>query len=108
VVPSRSLGSLERRDFLLVEDVEQGTRNKELEGAAQAPWYLPVLQSGSLVPSSLFLVPNLQEAPLVSDVASRTEADATRDRAVVRTGEGPAIDFPTREARATLLALLLT
>jgi hypothetical protein len=108
VVPSRSLGSLERRDFLLVEDVEQGTRNKELEGAAQAPWYLPVLQSGSLVPRSLFLVPNLQEAPLVSGVSGRLKADANRDRAVVRTGEGPAVVFPSREARASLVALLLT
>ena len=45
---------------------------------------------------------------MVSDVAGRIAADAIRDRAVVRTGEGPAAVFPSREARASVLALLLT
>ena len=48
------------------------------------------------------------EALLVSDVAGPTVAEATRDQAVVRTGEGPAAVFPSRETRPTLLALLLT
>lgn len=45
---------------------------------------------------------------MVSDVAGLTEADATRDRAVVRTGEGPAAVVPTGDARVSHLALLLT
>ena len=45
---------------------------------------------------------------MVSDVASPSQAEAIRDRAVVRTGEGPAFSFPTREVRGSVLALLLT
>lgn len=61
-----------------------------------------------LVPRPMFLVPDTQEAPLVSDVAGRIDAAATRDRAVVRTGDRPATSLPPREARVSLLALLLT
>ena len=45
---------------------------------------------------------------MVSDVASPSQAEAIRDRAVVRTGEGPAFSFPAREVRGSVLALLLT
>lgn len=45
---------------------------------------------------------------MVSDVAGCMQPEATRDRAVVRTGDGPATALPTREAHASLLALLLT
>jgi hypothetical protein len=62
----------------------------------------------SPVPGSLFLVPDTREAPLVSAVARPFAAEATRDRAVARTGEGPVAAAPSRDSRSTPLALLLT
>ena len=45
---------------------------------------------------------------MVSDVAGRYVAEATRDRAVVRTGDGAMASFLSQDSRPSLLALLLT
>lgn len=45
---------------------------------------------------------------MVSDVGGWKQAAATRDRAVVRTGDRPAVSLSASKAHASLLALLLT
>ena len=86
-------------------EVEHGIRSKELEEARTSA--CPLHASSWLVPHPLRLVPDKREAPLVSDVAGRIAADATRDRAVVRTGEGTASGGSAVATRSSLLALLL-
>ena len=90
-----------------MDDMERETRTWELKQVACAQSLLLVSRS-RLVPGAQFVVPHSQEAPMVSDVASPSQAEAIRDRAVVRTGEGPAFSFPAREVRGSVLALLLT
>lgn len=55
-----------------------------------------------------FPTPNVQEAPMVSDVAVGFTAAATRDRAVRRTGSGTTHGAPAENAGSSPLALLLT
>jgi len=81
-----------------MNDMQRATSNQQQKGHEDSQSLM--LAAGCLLPG--------REAPMVSDVASPTAAEATRDRAVVRTGEGLAAVFPSREARPSLLALLLT
>ena len=80
MVPSRSLGSLENRDFLLVEQVQEASSNKQHRKHEELYSLLPVARCLPLAP---------REANKVSVVAGSLFADATRDRAVVRAGEAP-------------------
>ena len=97
------------RDFLLKDCVEvrQAVMKWEQGSAATTP-LSPRVRRSPLVELSTSCVADKQEAPLVSAVASSSAAEATRDRAVVRTGDGPAAGGETPDARVSLLALLLT
>ena len=101
MVPSRSPGSLGDGTFCLVDKVQQGTGN-ELQATRKAlgvQSLFPVAWSSLLVPG---------EAAMVSDAGGLMVAGASRDRAVVRMGDGVARGFRTEEARPSRLALLLT
>ena len=81
---------------------------KIVEGSAARTPMSACARSFNPFVRSTSCVADKQEAPLVSAVASSSAADATRDRAVVRTGDGPAAGEETPDARVSLLALLLT
>lgn len=91
MVPSRSLGSLEERDFCIEESDKK------------------VGKTPSRLDEGMNIRSQAAEAPMVSDVV-RSKAWMTRDRAVVGTGREPvAAARPGWDgARPGLLALLLS